>query len=140
MARHSRTIFKALVLVGGWAGAASPGAARGDAYCPLFPGQQFPAGMESVVVADLDGDGCLDAAVAPDLGVLLGNCDGSFRPRVHYPTGGGGGDSGYVAAADLDGDGDIDLAVTAPSQPVVSVLRSNGDGTFAPYVTYATGG
>jgi VCBS repeat protein len=43
-----------------------------------------------------------------------------------------------VAAGDMNGDGKPDLAVTASDD--VSVLRNQGNGTFAPAVHYATGG
>jgi hypothetical protein len=49
-----------------------------------------------------------------------------------------------IAAGDFNGDGRMDLAVSnAGSYPdgagTVSVLLGNGDGTFAPQVTYAVG-
>ena len=44
-----------------------------------------------------------------------------------------------VFAADLDGDGDQDLAVANYGSNNVSVLKNNGDGTFASAVNYATG-
>jgi hypothetical protein len=45
-----------------------------------------------------------------------------------------------VATADLNGDGHHDLAVTNPSyqDETVSVLLSNGDGTFQAAVAYDT--
>ncbi len=105
----------------------------------------------SIFAADLDGDGDLDLIVAnrfgkggelfPDnLSILKNNGDGSFTPKVDYET----GDSPHsVFAADLDGDGDIDLAVANYGEDGagnnVSILKNNGDGTFAPRVDYGTG-
>jgi hypothetical protein len=43
-----------------------------------------------------------------------------------------------VIAADLDEDGDMDLAVTNKSSFTISILRNNGDGTFAEKVDYTT--
>src|SRR5512136_1643095 len=65
-----------------------------------------------VAIADLDGDGARDVAVAAagsnTISVLLGNGDGTFRARADY---GAGAAPGFVAIADLDGDGDQDLVV-----------------------------
>ena len=45
-----------------------------------------------------------------------------------------------VCAADLDGDGDIDLAVANSDAEYISVIMSNGDGTFQAAVDYAVSG
>ena len=44
-----------------------------------------------------------------------------------------------VCAADLDGDGDSDLAVANYGSNNVSILKNNGDGTFAAAVNYGVG-
>src|SRR3972149_268463 len=44
-----------------------------------------------------------------------------------------------VFAADLDGDNDADLAVANAASDNISVLKNNGDGTFAAAVNYTTG-
>jgi hypothetical protein len=71
--------------------------------------------------------------------VLLGNGDGSFRAPVSYPV---GSSPGSVAVGDFNGDGHLDL-VTANGFSgfgnTVSVLLGNGDGTFGPPRTYASG-
>ena len=40
---------------------------------------------------------------------------------------------------DLDGDDDLDLVTANRSDNTISVLLNNGDGTYAPHVTYDTG-
>lgn len=44
-----------------------------------------------------------------------------------------------IIAADLDGDGDIDISVSNQNSNNVSVLKNNGDGTFATKIDYSTG-
>ncbi len=91
----------------------------------------------SVAVADLNGDGKPDIAVAnyagDSVGVLLGNGDGTFQSAVTYPT----GQAAYVAIADVNGDGKPDLIAALSSG--VGVLLGNGDGTFQPIVRYGRG-
>ncbi len=119
----------------------------------------------SVAVADLNGDGIPDLAVADwclgtqygycdaqgEVAVLLGNGDGTFQAAVIYPTGAYFAYS--VAIGDVNGDGIPDLVVVDYCQSLdrgggcqddepgaVSVLVGNGNGTFQPAVTYNSGG
>jgi hypothetical protein len=111
----------------------------------------------SVAVADVNGDGKPDLLVANycasnsnncsngEVGVLLGNGDGTFQTAVTYGSGGFFADS--VAVADVNGDGKPDLVVAntggVPSclgGGGVGVLLGNGDGTFQTAVTYCSGG
>jgi hypothetical protein len=102
----------------------------------------FPA-WAAIAVGDFNGDGKLDLAVAgqfgfsSEVGILLGNGDGTFQQGASYSV---GTDPLAVVAADLNGDGKLDL-VTANSQGVgVSVLLGNGDGTFQAAVNYPVSG
>jgi hypothetical protein len=118
-------------------------------------------GPQPVTVADVNGDGKPDLLVAscssapPNctngsvVGVLLGNGDGTFQTTVTYNSGGYFAHS--VVVADVNGDGTPDIIVAnycasnnncsgAVVPGVVGVLLGNGDGTFQPVTTYASGG
>src|ERR1700727_1123293 len=68
----------------------------------------------SVAVADFNGDGNLDIAIANrtsnDVSVLLGKGNGTFNPQVKYSAG-AGTDPIAIAVADFNGDGKPDLVV-----------------------------
>ena len=85
----------------------------------------------AVAVADFNGDGIPDLAVAnynsASVSVLLGNGDGSFQPARNSPS---GGNPRAMAVADFNGDGILDLVVTNYNRSMVSVLLGQGDGTF----------
>jgi len=93
------------------------------------------AGAGAIAVADFNGDGKLDAAVANQDGstvsVLLGNGDGTFRTKVDYTA---GNVLVSIATGDFNGDGKADLAVvdfgSASVGGDVAILLGNGDGTF----------
>ena len=86
-------------------------------------------GINSVVAADLDGDGHLDLAVGTSgtLVVLLGQGDGSFVPA---PPIAGIAATVAVAAGDLNGDGRLDLVVAHDGEQVSTALLNQGGGVF----------
>ena len=109
-------------------------------------------GAQSLAVADVNGDGVPDLAIAnvyaDTIGILLGNSDGTFQTAVTYGSGGYGTSS--VAIADVNGDGKPDLLVANEcatpfssgncfSNGSVGVLLGNGDGTFRAAVSYDPG-
>ena len=87
--------------------------------------QSYQVGNEpfSVAVADINGDGRLDLALANRLdntvSTLLGNGDGTFQAQVVYATGSG---PTSVVSADFNGDGRPDLAVADLNDNTVALL------------------
>ena len=135
--------------------ASSMGVLLGNGDGTFKPAVAYGSGglyADSVAVADVNGDGKGDILVANcgfpkitkcangNVGVLLGNGDGTFKPVVNYSLGAFGAAS--VALADVNGDGKLDLLVAtgSASGSWVGVLLGNGDGTFQAVVTYSTGG
>jgi len=118
-------------------------------------------GIGPLALGDVNGDGKLDLAFAPDgvgsVSVLLGKGDGSFGSRADYPgqryshwLGQGAGTSlkdlevGIVGLegragvlGDLNGDGRLDLVTADGSPGALSVLVGQGDGTFPSEVNYS---
>jgi hypothetical protein len=85
----------------------------------------------SIAVADFNGDGKADLAVADSqtetVSVLLGDGNGNFQPPVNYAV---GSFPLSVAVGDFNNDGKADLAVSNSNGYDVSILLGNGDGTF----------
>ena len=98
----------------------------------------LPSGhvAQSIVVADLDGDGALDLIVGDDAGVnvLLQNpgAAGTFAAASYYPVAGG---AFQVAVADVDNDGNLDIVT---SNSAMSTLTS-GTLTTQPGVLLNSG-
>jgi hypothetical protein len=95
-----------------------------------------------VAVVDLDSDGDGDvitlanSSAAVTVHENLGN--GAFRVLPRYEV---ASLSDAVESADIDNDGDIDIVVNGEvdigsPDPVVKILKNNGNGTFAPAIDY----
>jgi hypothetical protein len=105
--------------------------------------QSYPVGdmlIRSIVVADFNGDGHLDVAVALDyydgpVILLLGNGDGTFQAARTVPTGNIGDQPNFLVVGDFNSDGIPDLVVGGLDGPVI-ILLGNGDGTFWESFTY----
>jgi VCBS repeat protein/FG-GAP repeat protein len=100
----------------------------------------------SVAVADFNGDGHQDLAVASyqggNISILLGKGDGTFGPQVSYAipfASNYGNQTNYLAVGDFNGDGVPDLATATDGW--AALLLGNGDGTFTVQaVAYLAGG
>ena len=98
----------------------------------------------AVTALDFNGDSSLDLAVtnlnAKTVAILLGNGDGTFRPRVPYST-----TTDFfigpsaMTTGDFNGDGKADLAITDQEDNSASILLGNGDGTFQSPLEFPTG-
>ena len=101
----------------------------------------------AAAAGDLNHDGCPDIVAVDDLGlatVILGNCDGTFRPGSRPVQFGDGDAMANVTLADVDGDGNLDVVSSgaplvstggfgAQSGSLVSVARGDGaGGLFVP--------
>ena len=91
------------------------------------PGVNYAEGAlpYSVILADFNGDGKLDMAIAEGtcVTVRMGNGDGTFGSAVNYV-----GTAFSLAVGDFNGDGKLDLAAVRAND--VQILLGNGDGTF----------
>jgi len=123
------------------------GAGDGTFGPPIGTGSGTNA-PRSIAVADFNGDGRQDLAVArtsrngpattpSDVSVMLGRGDGTFGPETHIPTTLG---ANSVVSSDFDHDGVPDLAVANQLDNSISVLLGFGDGTFGPQALIPAGG
>lgn len=94
-------------------------------------------GPNTIINADLDGDGDFDLAVTNQwsntISILFNNGDGSFAADIQYMT---GNRPLGIAAADFDSDGDLDLVTANYNSNNMSVLLNNGNGTFSAPIHY----
>jgi hypothetical protein len=113
--------------------------AGGGTFAPQVT---YTVGAEpsGVAVADLNGDGKPDLAVANQLSnnvsVLLNAGDGTFGAPATYMAGSG---PVAVVVADFDGDGKPDLAVSNYAGTTVSILLNTGGGTFGAPTNFGAG-
>jgi hypothetical protein len=109
------------------------GAGNGSFAAPVsYSVESGPAGSPyGLAIADFNGDGALDLAVANftnnNVSILLGNGHGMFAAAVDYPANLG---PSAIAAGDFDGDGKVDLAVGNLTGANISILKGLGNGTF----------
>lgn len=111
----------------------------------LAPGVNYGAGdYESVAVADFDGDGHLDIAVADTVAGLVdifkGAGDGTFALRAQFTTDASNTGPNAVVVGDFNHDGYPDLAVVNYTGMNVAILLNNGNGTFGISAVYPLSG
>jgi len=101
----------------------------------------FPAALW-LALADFNNDHQVDVAavsssgVSYNLGVLLGNGDGTLQDSITTPL---QYQPATLAAGDLNGDGKLDVVV-GDYLTGLTVLLGNGNGSFQPAVNYSTTG
>lgn len=138
---------------GGTNGDGSVGVFLGTGSGNLQPHQIYDSGgMEAnfVVVADVNNDGKPDVLVTNlasscqpcpgNLGVLLGNGDGTLKEVVNYD---GDGLASGLVVADMNNDGNADVIMNEGgvfNGEIFSILLGNGDGTFQRSVVYSAMG
>jgi hypothetical protein len=119
----------------------------------IYQGQggSVPKNPNNALLADVNGDGCLDAVAVDtftEAVIFLGNCKGGFNNTNAGALVYGMGDVGYgLAVADLNGDGHPDLVIGGvPAYPsplfgsltgdTVGVRMNDGTGHFGPLHVY----
>jgi hypothetical protein len=91
---------------------------------------------------DFNNDSRLDVVVAnsgtDNIGILLGNNNGTFGSQMIYATGTDSQPSS-VAVGDFNNDGQVDIVVANFGAHTIGIFLGNGDGTFANQTTFSTG-
>lgn len=138
---HDGILDLAVVYTGSGANPGGVAILLGNANGSFQSAVNYSAGANSLhaAIADFNGDGNPDIAVAADTGtvtILLGNPNGTLNAGIPISLGDHGPVS--VLAADFNKDGILDLA-TANEDGTVSIMLGNGDGTFQPYRLFPAG-
>jgi hypothetical protein len=93
----------------------------------------------ALAIADFNGDGKLDVAVADGgsntVTILLGDGTGALVSDAVFQVGSG---PSSLVTADFDGDGKADLAVASKGDGSITILLSSSASVARPVVTQAT--
>jgi len=111
---------------------------KGDGtFQPAITHPSFGAG---VTAGDLNGDANPDLVLPgsgnSEVGILLGNGNGSFQPIVNYQV---GPSPQSAAIADFNSDNKPDVVVANNGNSTVSILLGTGTGTFQPATSFPAG-
>ena len=100
-------------------------------------GTGAPLSHHGLAIADFDGDGNADIAVANTdantCSVFKGTASGTFAAPSTFNTGAA---PGAIVAADFNGDNKPDLALATASTTMLTVLVNNAAGSFASPINY----
>ena len=108
------------------------------AQSPTFARTDYPFLGNDHIVADVDRDGRVDlvATGINSVRVMLGNGDGTFRPRSEFPVS-ASAQPQAVASGDFNRDGIPDVMVTLNDPQIgFALITGRGDGTFGPPVHF----
>jgi hypothetical protein len=96
----------------------------------------------SVAVADFNDDGRLDITVANfwtnNIGIFLGDGNGTFSSQTTYDTGAWSGPRS-IAVGDFNNDSRLDIVVANSGTNTIGVFFGYGNGTFSNQITFSTG-
>jgi hypothetical protein len=97
-------------------------------------------GPQNLAIGDFNNDHKLDVGVVgffggqANIGVLLGNGNGTLQPSINYPL---TSTPTTLAVGDFNGDGNLDAAVEN-ADCCATVLLGNGEGSFESATLYTT--
>jgi hypothetical protein len=135
--RSPQVLGRSLLIV-----ASLASSALAQSELPLFPAAQYRVGKDpyAMVLADLNGDGLLDAVTANNDGhtvsVILGDGEGGFGGDKKFAA---GLHPVSIASGELNGDGKLDVVTANEYSSEISVLLGNGQGNFEPPMDFTVG-
>ena len=96
----------------------------------------------SVATGDINNDDQLDIIVANsgtnNIGILLGNGNGTFTQQQNYSTG-NNSEPVSIALGDFNNDSHLDIVVVNSKANTIVIFRGYGNGTVTLLTTYSTG-
>ncbi|CAF3297399.1 unnamed protein product [Rotaria sp. Silwood2] len=95
----------------------------------------------SAAVGDFNNDKCLDIVVAnygtDNIGILIGQGNGTFENMITYSTGNGSRPLA-IALGDINNDSLLDIVVANSGTDNIGIFFGNYNGSFAALITYST--